>query len=91
MTNIIYEELNTKIENSYLLTEDDIKVVVCELMKERKKRCLPVNRKQISYIREIKVHNRLYKMGLFKSHTKDTDLEEIVDKRKEKIYSIIGR
>lgn len=29
-----------------------------------------------SWIKEWKAHNRLYKMGLFKSHTRDCDLEE---------------
>lgn len=29
-----------------------------------------------SWIKEWKSHNRLYKLGLFKSHTKDCDLEE---------------
>jgi len=27
-----------------------------------------------SYVREWRAHNRLYKLGLFKSHTKDVDL-----------------
>ena len=29
-----------------------------------------------SWIKEWKAHNRLYKLGLFKSHTTDCDLEE---------------
>ena len=87
---IIYTENNTKIYDSYLLTRDEIYDVALEIVKTRIARRLP-RRGIISYIREIKAHNRLYKLGLFRSHTKHTDLEEPIKKWKEIVYKIIGR
>lgn len=38
-----------------------------------------------SWLKEWKAHNRLYRLGLFRSHTKDCDLEE-----NEKIHRLIA-
>ena len=43
-----------------------------------------------SWIREWKAHNRLYKLGLFRSHTKDCDLEEDEKLHRLLIYRILG-
>ena len=86
---IIYTENNTKICNSYLLTRDEIYDVALEIVKTRIARRLP-RRGIISYIREIKAHNRLYKLHLFRSHTKHCDLEEPISKFKELIYTILS-
>ena len=47
-------------------------------------------RDTFSWFIEIKAHNRLYKLGLFRSHTKDTDLEEDESKLRLFLYRIIA-
>lgn len=44
-----------------------------------------------SWVREWKAHNRLYKMGLFKEHTIDCDLEENEKWYRLIAYWILGR
>lgn len=44
-----------------------------------------------SWLKEWKTHNRLYRLGLFKSHTKDCDLEENEKVHRLIIYEILGR
>lgn len=90
---IKYEFLEdeTVIINSYKLTNYEIKnVVVPEIIYYRLKKYLPVNRTNKSYEREIKAHNRLYKLGLYKEHTKDCNLEEPIKWYYELLYFIIG-
>ena len=90
---IEYEFLEdeTIIYNSYELTNHEIKnVVVPNIIYYRLKKYLPVTRTNKSYEREIKAHNRLYKLGLFKSHTKDCDLEEPIKWYYELLYFLIG-
>ena len=88
---IIYSENNTKIYNSYLLkTKTEINKIVMKILSERKNKNLPITRNFESYAREIKTHNRLYKLGLYRSHTKDTDLEENQSKFKGLIYTILS-
>ena len=82
---------NTKILNSYLIKRKDIKSTIKDIIHKRKDKGYPVTRTEKSYIRELKAHILLYKLGLFRSHTKDTDLEEPIKKRNEIIYFIIGR
>lgn len=88
---IKYTKTCTKIYDSYLIPNNELNKVVYKIIKERKAKDLPVTREVKSYVREIKAHNRLYKLGLFKSHTKDTDLEENITSSKEKIFMLIGR
>lgn len=89
---IKYTKNCTKIYDSYLLkTNEDIHSIVAEIIINRSERNMSSKRKWASYAREIKAHNRLYKLGLFRSHTKDTDLEENIKKWKEVIFKIIGR
>ena len=88
---ITYTKTCTKIYDSYLIPSKELNKVVYKIIKERKAKDLPVTREVKSYVREIKTHNRLYKLGLFRSHTKDTDLEENITSSKEKIFMLIGR
>ena len=91
---IIYYEDSTKVTNSYLLDEDDIERVAAEIAYSRSCkydwRC-DYFRNEESYIREIKAHNRLYKLGLFKNHTIDTDLNENMTQFEKIVYAILGR
>lgn len=85
---ITYKQKLTKIYNSYLLK--DIPSVIDEVIAVRKAKGLDINRSRRSYIAETKAHNRMYKLGLFKKHTKNTDLEEDIKLWKEIVYRIIG-
>ncbi len=86
--NIEYNKKKTTIYDSYLMK--NVSKEVKEIIKERKKKGYKTNRTLNSYIRETKAHNRLYKLGLFKKHTKNTDLEENIKLWKEIAYFIIG-
>lgn len=79
---------NSKIYFSYLI--NDIPGTVDKIIEMRKEKGLLVTRSKKSYIVEIKAHIRLYKLGLFKKHTRDTDLEEPIKKLTNIIYFIIG-
>lgn len=83
-----YSKDNTHVRNSYMLTtKKAIRDEVDWIIIGRKARKLPVTRSANSYVREWRGHNRLYKLGLYKSHTKDVDLEEYI-KAKDKILGI---
>lgn len=84
----IYTTKLTTICNSYLI--EDVPNEVRKIIAKREEKGLPVSRSLRSYIAETKAHNRLYKLGLFRKHTKDTDLEEKIKKWLEIIYFIIG-
>ena len=86
--NIEYNKKKTTIYDSYLMK--NVSKEVKEIIKERKEKGYKTNRTLKSYIRETKAHNRLYKLGLFKKHTKNTDLEENIKLWKEIAYFIIG-
>lgn len=85
---ITFTKDNTHVEDSYKST--DIGLEVCYIIRERYVRGLPQTRTFDSYVREWKAHNRLYKLGLFRSHTKDVDLEEPSNIFKEFIWLILG-
>ena len=92
--NIIYYEDSTKITNSYLLDDEEVERVAIEIAYSRSTkydwRCIYL-RNEKSYMQEIKAHNRLYKLGLWVSHTIDTDLEEEIDIIHKFIYWLLGR
>lgn len=81
---------NTKITNSYLVKRKEIKSTIDEVINKRKAANYPITRSRTSYIRELRAHNLMFKLGLFKKHTKDTDLEEPIKLWKEIIYFLIG-
>lgn len=86
-----YYKSKTKIYDSYLIKNKDVSEKIDEILLTRK--CiknLPTTRTKRSYIAETKAHNRLYKLGMFKKHTKNTDLEEDIKWWKEIVYRIIG-
>ena len=63
---------NCKIINGYTIT--DKKVMLDFINKLREEHNEFQVRTSLSYYREWKAHNILYKLGLFKEHTKDVDL-----------------
>lgn len=65
--------MNYKVENSYKIQNlEDIYLNVVYYYKNNK---LDKNRTIDSYVEEWFAHNWLYNLGLFRSHTRDTDLD----------------
>lgn len=88
---IIYSKDNTKvIDSSSVKNDKSIRNMVEWLVEERKMRKYPITRTVDSYVREWKGHNRLYEMGIAKSHTKDVDLNENNNILEELLWKIIG-
>ena len=84
---IIPTKNNTKIIDSYKITDKkEIEKYLSWIIEERKAKKYHT-RSLKSYQREWLGHNFLYKLGLFKSHTKDVDLEERLTP-KEKIKGL---
>jgi hypothetical protein len=86
---VTYTKNLTKIFDSYKMK--DVESEVKEIIEERARQGYPVTRTLQSYVKETKAHNRLYKLGLFRSHTKDVDLEENIEKKTECVWKILGR
>ena len=80
----------TIIYNSCLIKNNILHRNIFEIIEGRKLKGYPVTRTINSYYRETKAHNRLYRLGLWKSHTKDTDLEEDIKWWKEIVYFILS-
>ena len=86
---IEYNEEIIRIVDSYLISQDGIMELI---LKEFIKRTgYKSKRSMKSWIKEWKAHNRLYNLGLFKSHTKDCDLEENEKWWRLLVYQFLGR
>lgn len=83
-----YTKTLTIIYDSYLIK--DVAKEVRNIIKKRVDLDYITTRTMKSYIRETKAHNRMYKLHLFRKHTKNTDLEENIKLWKEIVYFIIG-
>lgn len=85
---IQYNSKNVRIMDSYQVRNVKDMIIVLRLFKiktdYRSKRSLK------SWIKEWKSHNRLYRLGLFRSHTKDCDLEENEKLHRLIAYQILG-
>lgn len=86
---IEYDENNIKIIDAYKIRHKKDMRLILKLFKIN---TAYYSRRTIkSWIKEWKTHNRLYKLGLFKSHTKDCDLEENEKWYRLLTYQILGR
>ncbi|MBR3697572.1 MAG: hypothetical protein IKM97_04870 [Clostridia bacterium] len=85
---IQYNSKNVHIVNSYQVKYKDDMIIILRLFKLRTGYCSKRSLK--SWIKEWKSHNRLYRLGLFKSHTKDCDLEENEKLHRLIAYQILG-
>ena len=85
-----YRETYTKVYDSYKYSNEEIEQAVEEIMQKRKELGLSVTRTKSSYISEWKSHNRLYRLGVQRSRTKDVDLEEEIDQTRNFLYTIFG-
>ena len=86
---IEYDAGNVRIVDSYKVKkkEDMLEVLIWFKLKTgfRSRRSMD------SWIREWKAHNRMYKLGIYRSHTRDCDLEELEKWHRRLVYWFIGR
>jgi len=85
---IQYSNISIKIIDSYIIEDDILMRVTLEDFKFRTGYCS--KRSISSWVKEWKAHNRLYKLGLFKAHTKDCDLDEHEKWWRLLAYQILG-
>lgn len=85
---IQYNSQNVRIVNSYEVRNVKDMIIILRLFKIKTDYCSKRNLK--SWIKEWKAHNRLYRLGLFRSHTKDCDLEENEKLHRLMAYQILG-
>ena len=89
---ITYNKDNTIVHDSYLLGSDYlIRKVAVEIATTRIIKHLLQKRTEKSYIQEIKGHNRLYRIKIFRKHTKDIDLEENQSTFWKVVWWLLGR
>lgn len=80
---------NIKIYDSYTTTDEKDMAMILSIISIYPQYNLTRERKEL--IDEWKFHNLLYKLHLFRSHTKDTDLNENESKFRKFVYKIVGK
>ena len=85
---IKYDRKGISIINSYKVTQAEDMFIILRLF--QLKTYYKSRRTLKSWVKEWKAHNRLYKLGLFKSHCKDCDLEENEKLHRLVVYQILG-
>lgn len=81
---------NIKIIDSYKLNnKKEMKSVIEEVL--NKTPLYHQTRSVKALVREWRSHNILYKLGLFKTHTKDCDLESNEKLHRRFVYFFLGR
>lgn len=88
-TIIEYDAVNIRILDSYKIRrkENMLEILIWFKLKTN----FHSKRTFDSWIREWKSHNRMYRLGMFRSHTKDCDLEELEKWHRRLVYWFIGR
>ena len=86
----ILTDTNITIFDSYKIKDKDIIKFVNLLYLKSIDLGFKYTRSKRSWAKEIEAHNRLYRLGLFKYHTIDTDLSENESKFRLFIYTIIS-
>ena len=84
---VVVSDNNIRIENGYLVRGRDFGFVL-NCIRANEPNEVTANRSNYSLSREWAVHNALYKLGLFRSHTKDVDLNYPC--RLEWFYIVLG-
>ena len=84
-----FSEKNIKIYDSYTTTDEKDMAMILSIISIYPQYELTRKRKEL--IDEWKVHNFLYKLHLFRSHTKDTDFDENESKFRKAVYKIMGK
>lgn len=83
-------ENDIHIKDSYTMNDENEMFITLSAIKEKYPECKTFNRSWDSMFREWRSHNRLYYWGLFKSHTKDVDLNYPQKCYEKIIYFILG-
>lgn len=86
---IEYNEKNVSIKDSYKVRNKEYMKLILTQFKVRTG--FKSKRSIDSWLKEWKSHNRLYRLGLFRKHTADCDLEENEKLHRLIVYEIIGR
>lgn len=86
---IEYDATNVRIKDSYKVRNKEYMRLI--LTQFRIRIGFESKRSIDSWLKEWKSHNRLYRLGLFRSHTADCDLEENEKLHRLIAYEIIGR
>lgn len=82
---------NIQIKDSYTVLNKEIMNSVLNTIKRKYPDCKVFEiREWDNLLSEWKAHSRLYKWGLFKSHTKDVDLDTDEPWWRRILYSILG-
>ena len=84
---VFVSDNNIRIENGYLVRGRDFGFVLNRIREDNPNE-VTANRSNYSLSCEWAVHNALYKLGLFRSHTKDVDLNYPC--RLEWLYIVLG-
>ena len=89
--NCVCSENYVRIEDSYNVKTSEIRAFLSDLVLQiTLDGKLKYKRSFESWEKEWVAHNRLYKLGLFRQHTKDADLYEDESKFRLFCYNIIG-
>ena len=86
---IEYNPTNVRIKDSYKVRNKEYMRLI--LTQFRIRTGFKSKRSIDSWLKEWKSHNRLYKLGLFRKHTADCDLEENEKLHRLIAYEVIGR
>ena len=81
---------NIHIKDSYQIPDEDVPYYL-SMLNAALDGSFQYKRTVDSWAKEWITHNKLYKAGLFTSHTKDVDLNEDESKFRLIIYNIFGR
>ena len=84
---VVVSDNNIRIENGYLVRGREFGFVL-NCIRENEPNEVTANRSNYSLACEWALHNALYKLGLFRSHTKDVDLNYPC--RLEWLYIVLG-
>lgn len=85
---VVVSDNNIRIEKGYLVKGRDFGFVLNCIRRECEPNEVTANRSNYSLSCEWAVHNALYKLGLFRSHTKDVDLNYPC--KSEWFYIVLG-
>ena len=84
---VVVSDNNIRIKNGYVLRGRSFDFIL-NCIREDEPNEVTANRSNYSLSCEWAVHNALYKLGLFRSHTKDVDLNYPC--RLEWLYIVLG-
>lgn len=83
-------ENNINITDSYKMNKKEDMKETLYAIQHKHPECNSFKREYGSLMNEWKAHNRLYNWGLFKSHTKDVDLDYPAKWYTEILYWLLG-